>query len=107
MCCGRASACSELYSKFKIDAMAEGGERRAIPIDRVNSVLQIIDSGEPLKKGKAVFLLLVATELESVTTVWVGVHSHEAMREPMSSLGPSPDILDQRQKFIGVGVQRA
>ena len=67
-------------------------------INRVHSVLQIIDSGKPLEKNVTVLLLHVATELKQIpTTDTVLPEDEEAVREPVPALAPGPDILDQGQ----------
>jgi hypothetical protein len=84
----------------------ERDERGAVSVDRVGCVLQVLSGGEPLKQREPVLSLFIAAELESVPAVRIGEHRHEAVSQPMPSLGPCSDVIDQRQQVISVRAQR-
>ena len=89
-----------LNSQFLIDANVEGDEGHAVSVDRVHSVLQFLDGGVPLEQREVIVSLLVASKLKRMLAVSPDEHGHEAVREPVSSLAPEADVLDQRQELI-------
>jgi len=80
---------------------------RSNTVNSVYRVLQFVDRCEPLEKNEAVSRCSYRRNSNACRPPGSVKHDHEAVSEPMSSLTPCPYIFDQRQKIIGVSIQRA